>query len=795
MKKEIFTRIFTNKNRINTNLDRKFVKIRIKFAIICAILFFSNAVNASVTKEVPQLIMKSWDAWGSGNYTLTYEFTDEFIGLHQEEALMQAKGLSDFPANPDNYQAYNNVATAYFIKAEALRDDGKTEEAIKTYNKVIEDFSFAKGWDPRGWYWKVADTAKKSLEKLIGTFEEEEKRFILPTFAKDKLNINNPGSEEIIDYEKYGEFLNVGTKDYRYKVTDRRGLAEAAGDGIYPSNSVYKDPEYKRLKKITYQGKRFFERSHWDFVNTGAPKIDYYKWATTGEAPNTKLFYTAYALEKAGKIKHAIKAYYALIVHFPEKVSWTYWQTPWSPAQVAISKIEYLLKNHPEINWKLVGADVRIKNGFDSDSNNDVVITNPGKLVCCEQRSFWGKLLDKWNDFITYKKRTTGIKSERGKGKVRVVQFNSGDWQLLVNEKPFMLKAVTYTATRVGQTPNKQTLTNWMNDDFNANGKADGPYDSWVDKNGNNQQDADEPVIGDFQLMKDMGINTVRVYKQPFEITDENIKLLRRMYKDFGIMVLMGDFLGKYALGSGASWAEGTDYENPQHLATMMKSVEDMVMRHKDEPYLLMWILGNENNYGVACNADTKPKAFYNFVNKVAKRIHELDPDHPVAICSGETIDIDIMAQYAPEVDIFSCNSYRGKEGFGRLWRDAKEEFDRPVFISEYGCPAVADIYSRKEALSLQEKYHQGCWEDIEANRAGKGVGNSIGGVIFEWMDEWWKSYDPYVHDIKGLFAGPFPDGYMHEEWLGICGQGDGGSSPFLRVLRPAYCIYKEMWR
>jgi hypothetical protein len=41
-----------------------------------------------------------------------------------------------------------------------------------------------------------------------------------------------------------------------------------------------------------------------------------------------------------------------------------------------------------------------------------------------------------------------------------------------------------------------------MTADFNKNGKADGPYDAYVDANKNNKQDADEKRSGDFQLMR-----------------------------------------------------------------------------------------------------------------------------------------------------------------------------------------------------------------------------------------------------------------------------------------------------
>ena len=30
--------------------------------------------------------------------------------------------------------------------------------------------------------------------------------------------INDPGTEDIIDYKKYGEFQKVGTPDYQYKI-------------------------------------------------------------------------------------------------------------------------------------------------------------------------------------------------------------------------------------------------------------------------------------------------------------------------------------------------------------------------------------------------------------------------------------------------------------------------------------------------------------------------------------------------------------------------------------------------
>ena len=363
---------------------------------------------------------------------------------------------------------------------------------------------------------------------------------------------------------------------------------------------------------------------------------------------------------------------------------------------------------------------------------------------------------------------------------------------MIVNKEPYIVKGITYTPVKVGQGPDDGSLKNWMEYDFDKNGKCDGPYDAFVDKNGNNKQDKDEPAVGDFQLLKDMGVNTLRIYHQPFKIDKE---LLRKLYNDYGIMVVMGDFLGKYAIGSEAEWSEGTDYANPLHQKNMLESVKKMVSEFKDEPYVLMWLLGNENVYGVACNADKNPEAFFKFCNEAALLIKTMDSEHPIAIASGDILYLDKFAEFANEVDIFGTNAYRGDYGFGSLWQQVKDLCDKPVFITEYGCPAFLQGEPKEVAEQAQADYLVGCWLDIQDNMAGgQGAGNALGGFLFEYLDEWWKAYEPAFHDKKPLFSGPFPDGFMYEEWLGLCGQGDGTSSPFLRELRKSYHAHKEIW-
>jgi len=730
-----------------------------------------------------ELLTKAWEAHGKHDTADTFKYTDKLIELYKEQAAREQAKLKYLPKTKEETEAVqelNDVATAYFIQAESFMRQEKIEDAKKLFQLIADNYYYAQAWDQRGWYWQVAEASKRSIKKIeTGSIELEKKKVPVSQLAT-KIVLNDPGKEDFVDYEKYGEFQNIGTKDYKYVIKDQEGLIAAVGEGVFPNTtSVRWDPEFKKAQK-----EKRLEGSQWDFLHSPDLEAAFIKWATTSEPQGVKLYYTGLILEKSGLIKQALKCYYAIVVHFPGAYGKTYWNTPWYVGQAAIAKIEFLLQRNPQLGYKLEDAEIRILNGYDNDVSNDIVITDPGKFV---KVGLMEKLKAKPDlNLLSIKKRL-------GKGKVHLVQYETGDWQLLVDEKPFMVKGMTYSPTKVGESPDEGTLTSWMDDDFNLNGKADGPYDSFVDKNKNNKQDSFEPAAGDFKLMKEMGANTIRLYHHPQQVNKE---VLRDMYDAYGLRVIMGDFLGKYAIGSGASWNPGTDYNNAEQKKKMMDSVLGMVNEYKDEPYILFWLLGNENVYGYACNADTQPDAFFKFANEVAKKIKEIDPEHPVAIGNGDVLFLDKFGQDAPDIDIFGTNAYRGDFGFGSLWGQVRSEADKPVIVTEFGCPAYAEGKTLDEAEDLQADYHRAAWLDIEHNAAFEGgAGNAIGGIVYEWTDEWWKAYEPRIHDTKGLWTGPFPDGYMHEEWLGVVGQGDGSMSPFLRQPRKAYYMYKKLWK
>jgi beta-glucuronidase len=385
------------------------------------------------------------------------------------------------------------------------------------------------------------------------------------------------------------------------------------------------------------------------------------------------------------------------------------------------------------------------------------------------------------------------------------VAKENGAWLLKINGVPAFVKGVAYTPTKRGEDPNIATRRDWMITDDNGNGKIDSPYDAYLDVNKNNLQDVDEPTVGDFQLMREMGVNTIRVYHHASTATEvqagyggsaatllennhqPNKDLLRDLYTTYGIRVAMGDLLGAYTVGSGAVFSAGTNYLDATQKARMKASVRQMVFDFKDEPFLLMYVLGNENNYSfTATNAGTQQVAYAQFVEEVVQMIHAMDPHHPVALCMGDiNFNLSTLAANAPSVDIYGANAYR-QGAFGNIWTQVQSLYDKPILFTEYG--DYQNPFPGNEFDEVrQSNIHQTSWLDIVAHKTGA-TKNAIGGIAFNWVDDWWQNGLPFSHN-KGTSG-------ANLEWQGIMTQGTGptATSPYLRQSRLVYDTYKNLW-
>ena len=114
------------------------------------------------------LQVEAWDALAAGQFERAADFAAACAKLDEEVGRKQQASLSAKPSDDEwlKYGPLNGAGTCYFIKGEALSKLGKKDKAMAAYKTVIEEFPYAKAWDPRGWFWTVADAAKEAMAKL-----------------------------------------------------------------------------------------------------------------------------------------------------------------------------------------------------------------------------------------------------------------------------------------------------------------------------------------------------------------------------------------------------------------------------------------------------------------------------------------------------------------------------------------------------------------------------------------------------------------------------------------------------
>lgn len=371
---------------------------------------------------------------------------------------------------------------------------------------------------------------------------------------------------------------------------------------------------------------------------------------------------------------------------------------------------------------------------------------------------------------------------------VYIRKIREGHFQLFVQNKPYVVKGVVYQPIPIGH--NHQ-------------------YNFWADPN--------QPWIIDGELMRQMGVNTVRFFQAGTDAAQTK-KVIGHLYQNYGIRTIMGHWMDYWSPGN---------YADQKYRRDLTARVLEMVKTYKDEPGLLLWILGNENNLSWHSGARISwscsevkevqdpymkkkalAKIYYSLVNRIAREIKKLDPNHPVALGNADSYTLEVAKEVCPDIDLVAVTVYRGKS-VGNLWREVKAKINKPVLIMEFGCDSF-HAKDGKEDQEIQAIFIKNQWEDIQRNVVGgTAEGNALGGCVFEWNDEWWKHDEHMVaswfeHNTEAAWS---CGGYyfdiaaannmnINEEWWGIV-----ALSPTLekginkRIPRQAYYELQKLWK
>ena len=318
----------------------------------------------------------------------------------------------------------------------------------------------------------------------------------------------------------------------------------------------------------------------------------------------------------------------------------------------------------------------------------------------------------------------------------------------------------------------------------------------------------------EMSLLKNMGVNTIRVY------TGMQPKWITYVYETYGIYTMLNHTFGRYGLTINGVWTPVTEYGDTKTKSLLLSEVTAMAKEYKDTPGLLLFLLGNENNYGLFwAGAETEDfpeeeekkkfigesrgRPMYKLMNDAAIKMKSINNNLPIAICNGDLLFAEIIAEECKDVDIYGTNMYRGKS-FTDAFERVKKELGMPILFTEFGADAFNAV-SNEEDQKMQAFYMVENWKEIYQNAAGLGkAGNAIGGFTFQFSDGWWKYGQTKNLDVHDNNASWSNGGYyldlegsnnnMNEEWFGICAKGPTNSKGLYTLYpRAAYYNLKEV--
>ncbi|MER6345833.1 discoidin domain-containing protein [Streptomyces sp. NPDC001595] len=247
--------------------------------------------------------------------------------------------------------------------------------------------------------------------------------------------------------------------------------------------------------------------------------------------------------------------------------------------------------------------------------------------------------------------------------------------------------------------------------------------------------------------VKSMGVNTIRTWG-----TDGGTKPLLDSAAAHGVKVVNGFWLqpgGGPGSGGCVDYVTDTTYKN-----NMLTEFAKWVEAYKSHPATLMWNVGNESVLGLqncysGAELETQRNAYTGFVNDVAKKIHSIDPDHPVTSTDAWTGAWPYYKRNAPDLDLYSMNSYGDICGVRQDWEEGG--YTKPYIITEGG-PAgeweVPDdangVPDEPTDVQKAEGYTK-AWDCVTGHR-----GVALGATFFHYGIE---------HDFGGIWFNLVPDG------------------------------------
>ncbi len=336
--------------------------------------------------------------------------------------------------------------------------------------------------------------------------------------------------------------------------------------------------------------------------------------------------------------------------------------------------------------------------------------------------------------------------------------------QILVNEQHFIIKSVGYSPVPIGNDPDLKKRDYYTQEYANIYNR-------------------------DLPLLREMGANTVRLWS--WDNDADHTDFLNKAYNN-----------GKDPIYIVAPFwiSHRLDLSEPDVRTQLKSDFRKMVAKNKNNPAILMWIVGNELN----AKGEHTYDDLFSLIDEMAEQAH-LEEGANYRPVTTSLVDKNItgtIAKYEKNMthlDVWSVQLYRGKD-FGSFFKEYQNVSSKPVVILEFGIDSYDDR-KKAEYEDVQAEYASALWRHLIRNSD-----ITAGGSIMSYSDGWYKGKisrggrdncpddSASVHSDCGYPMPSHPDGYANVEWWGIMRTKDNGKNPDIVEPRKVYYTLKELW-
>ncbi len=296
-------------------------------------------------------------------------------------------------------------------------------------------------------------------------------------------------------------------------------------------------------------------------------------------------------------------------------------------------------------------------------------------------------------------------------------------WELLVDNKPFEVKGVTF-----GCDNDVQNYSTYFKD------------------------------------LQFLGVNTIRLWG-----TNENTQQLLDAAQTYGIKIMMGIWMrhGRPGMEDDDSF---NYLEDKEGIEDMYNSALKTVEKYYKHPAVLTWAVGNEVYLNIA--TDAEKEAYSKVLERVCSSIKKIDANHPITSVEAWTFGLDWWQKWVPSIDIYGLNSYGAGANYLAPEME-KRGIDKPYIVTEFGVTGEWDIKAKKNGIEIEpsdsEKYDaiaKGYPDWIKNKPACLGVyvfhyfnGNDFGSPWFMTHHE--GKFRPQYWAIREAYTGQKPSNHV----------------------------------